>query len=109
MDLPSVYVFLDYRVFLRTWFDACKRARPGYTYATFAAEAGCSRSALANVMSGARTPRPRTLDAFARAMGLGPGEREQLGLLVELAASRDVRHRRALLERVLQNARAHRP
>ena len=101
MNLPNVYAYLDYRVFLRDWFDARKREDDSYSYAAFAKDGGCSKSALANVLSGARNPRSGTLDAFARAMGLSPSERNYLGLLVELAAAQDVQTRQAVMSRIL--------
>ena len=101
MELPSVHGFMDYREFLRAWFEARKAQEPGYSHAVFAAEAGCSKSTLSNVLGGARRPRPGTLDAFARGMGLSPSERNHLGLLVELAGAQDQAGRRVLLERIL--------
>lgn len=105
MPLPSVFSYLEYRPFLQDWFEARKRQDPTYSYARFAADGECSRSSLANVISGARTPRPATLDAFARAMDLQPPERNYLGLLVELANAPDVEHRRQVMDRILASER----
>jgi len=107
MPLPTAFSYLDYRTFLRDWFDARKRQDPSYSHSAFAREGGCSRSALANVLSGARTPRPATLDAFARAMALTPSERNYLGLLVELASAQDIDQRRQVMERILASERYH--
>jgi uncharacterized protein (TIGR02147 family) len=101
MSLPHISAYLDYRVFLRDWFDAKKRLDPSYSHTRFATDGGCSRSTLANVLSGNRSPRPPTLDAFARAMGLSPTERNHLGLLVELDTAPDLRTRTAVMERLL--------
>ena len=104
---PTIFSYLDYRAFLREWFDAMKRADPDYSYAQFARDGGCSKSTLANVLSGARTPRSGTLDAFARAMALTPSERNYLGLLVELAGAEDLDARRQVMERILASERYH--
>ncbi len=105
MPAPSVYAYLDYRAFLKDWLTHAKRTHPGYSYAAFAAAGGCSKAALANVVSGARTPRPATVDAFARAMDLRPAERNYLGLLVDLDAAPDVSSRRDVMERILASDR----
>jgi uncharacterized protein (TIGR02147 family) len=103
MPTPSITAYLDFRAYLRDWLTHRKELEPGYSYAAFAAEGGCSKAALANVLSGNRHPRPDTLDAFARAMGLSPAERNVLGLLAELDAAPDVRRRRDVLERLLDS------
>ncbi|MEZ4322846.1 MAG: TIGR02147 family protein [Myxococcota bacterium] len=103
MNLPSVYSYLDFRAFLRDWFEARKRADPAYSHAGFARDAGCSKGTLANVVAGARTPRTDTLDAFARAMELGPSERNYLGLLVDFATANDLASRREALEKLLSS------
>lgn len=101
MAAPTVFAYLDYRTFLRDWLDARKRTEPDYSYATFARAGGCSKAALANVLGGARAPRPATLDSFARAMGLSPAERNYLGLLTDLAIASDLEKRRATMEKIL--------
>lgn len=105
MPPPRVTAYLDYRTFLRDWLAYQKREHPGYSYAAFAAAGGCSKAALANVLSGARNPRSDTLDAFARAMDLSPSDRNYLGLLAELDAAPDVSRRREVLERILSSDR----
>lgn len=105
MPPPRVTAYLDYRTFLRDWLAYQKREHPGYSYAAFAAAGGCSKAALANVLSGARNPRSDTLDAFARAMDLSPSDRNYLGLLAELDAAPDVSRRREVLERILSSER----
>jgi len=102
---PRVFAYLDYRAFLRDWLDHTRREHPGYSYAAFAAAGGCSRSALANVLSGARRPRAATLDAFARAMDLSPSERNYLGLLADLDAALDAATRHRVMEKILASER----
>ena len=105
MAPPSVFSYLDHRDFLRDWIAYRKRSTPRYSYAMFARAGGCSKAAIANVVSGARMPRPQTLDAISLAMGLGPEERNYLGLIVEHAAAPDVRTRRAVLDRMMASER----
>jgi len=101
MAAPHIYAYLDYRAFLRDWLAHQKRIEPGYSYAAFAQAGGCAKATISNVIHGARIPRPATLDAFARAMGLQPAERNYLGLLVELATAADLTARRRVMEQLL--------
>lgn len=104
MSLPDLFDYIDYRAFLSDWFEARKRLGR-YSYAAFAEAGGCSKAALANVIQGNRTPRSTTLDAFARAIGLSPQERNYLGVLVELDAAPGPRRRREVMEYLLGNER----
>jgi len=105
MPLPSIFDYMDYREFLSDWFAAKKRADPTYSYARFAQESGGSKSTLANVLRGARHPRPASQDQFAHAMGMSPEERNYLGVLVELSSAQSEARRQQTLERILSNER----
>lgn len=100
-----MFAYLEYRPFLKAWLEARREKEPSYSYAKFADAGGCSKAALANVLSGARTPRPETIDAFARAMELSPPERNYLGLLVDLELARDASHRGTVMGRILASER----
>lgn len=52
------------------------------------------------MLAGTRTPKPSTLDALARGMGLDPIERNYLDLLVELASAQSVEARRVVLRKI---------
>ncbi len=106
MQPPSVYDYLDYRAFLRAWLSHRRAVDPGFSFATFARRAGLSRSALPNVLTQGRTPRPKTVDAFARAMDLDPHERNFFELLVALEQADGPTHRRAVLDTMI-NRRAY--
>lgn len=101
MPLPSVASYLDFRAYLTDWFNARKQADPTYSYARFGRDGGCSKAALANVIGGARLPRPATIDAFARAMSLNPTEHTMLAHLVDLEGARTQAERRQVMERIL--------
>ncbi len=102
---PNVFAYIDFRTFLRDWFEARKTDDSAYSYAAFAQAGGCSKAALANVLSGARNPRTETLDAFARAMDLDPPARNYLGLLVDLATAPDTSARREVMDKILSAER----
>ncbi len=104
MAAPRVFSYLDYRAFLADWISWKRAQDPTYSYASFAKDGKCSKSAIANVIGGARTARPKTLDSFAKAMDLKPPERNFLGLLVDLDTARDQGVRRLILDRILSSA-----
>lgn len=101
MSPPLVTSYLSYRDFLRDWLAWRRQQDARYSLLSFARDGGCSRAALANVLAGTRHPQPSTLDAFARAMALGPRDRNYLGLLVDLARARALEDRRRLIQRLL--------
>lgn len=105
MALPSVFAYRDHRAFLSDWLEARRGEDPTYSLAVFARDGGCSKAALANVIAGARQPRPSTVLAFARAMGLTPAEHDYLRLLVALADAATLERRREVLGRILETER----
>ncbi|MFK7931501.1 MAG: TIGR02147 family protein [Myxococcota bacterium] len=105
MPLPKLFDYMDYRAFLVDWFAAKKREDPTYSYSRFAEESGGSKSTFANVLRGARHPRPQSLDQFAHAIGMSPEERNYLGVLVELSSAQTEARRQQTLERILSNER----
>lgn len=88
-DLPSVYTFLDYRAFLKEWFDAKKRANPRFSHRMFARMAGHnSSSLLLQITSGKRNMTAESVVRFAQAMKLDAQERGFLQALVDLDQAR---------------------
>ena len=100
-DPPNILSFLDYREYLQAWLTHRRQEEPGYTFDSFAMAAELSRSTLPNILSGSRSPKPDTLDAFARAMDLGPTERNYLGKLVELDKAPSISRRREVLQQLV--------
>jgi len=82
---PNIHGYLDYRRFLRDWFDAKKRDNPRFSYRGFARRAGQkSPSLLHHVIDGKRNLTPATTEAFAKAMKLKVAEAAFFGYLVQL-------------------------
>ncbi|MCB9681732.1 MAG: TIGR02147 family protein [Alphaproteobacteria bacterium] len=91
----DLFTYLDYRAFIRDWFEARKRSDKRFTHRHFLGLAGfTSSSALINVMSGTRNLSPESTESFARAMELDPEERAFFRALVALdqAATDDERN-----------------
>jgi len=83
--MVEVYNYLDYRRFLKDWFDAKKDAQPRYSHRAFARQAGQrSPSLLLSVMEGRRNLTAATTEAFIRALSLGAKDAAFFTLLVQL-------------------------
>lgn len=98
---PDLFTFLDFREYLRAWVEHRRSVDPDFSFTTFAADSGLSRSTLPNVLRGARAPSPATLDGIGRALELTPAQRNYLGLLVELEKAPSVAARRDVMDRIL--------
>jgi uncharacterized protein (TIGR02147 family) len=82
---PDIYRFLDYRAFLKDWFDWKKRENKNFSHRLFAMKAGLKSPALlANVISGRRNLTSQTVEAFLQAMKLLKEERVFFAQLVKL-------------------------
>jgi uncharacterized protein (TIGR02147 family) len=82
---PDVFAYLDYRTFLRDWFDARKAANPRFSHRLFARLAGHrSPSQLLLVIQGKRNLTAESTDAYCRAMGLGLADAAFFRALVHL-------------------------
>lgn len=101
MPGPDLYTYLDYRQFLRDWFEAKKAADPAFSHRAFARRAKvASPSLLKAVIDGKRNLTPGTTDAFADAVGLGLEESEFFGVLVHFAQAETLEDRNRAWERV---------
>lgn len=110
--LPSVYDYVDYRVFLREWFDARKAADRSFSYRRFARDAGLSSpSLLVHVKKGERNLTERTTPAFAQALQLDEAASAHFELLVafDQAATDELRQEAWEAIAATQHFRAARP
>lgn len=68
---PDVFAFLDYRAFLRSWFDWKKTVMPRYSHRAFVRRTGQrSPSLLVDTIEGRRNLTEATAIAFCKAMAL---------------------------------------
>ena len=87
MTTPDLYTYLDYRQFLRDWFQQKKQDNPRYSHRLFARRAGQrSPSMLLFVMEGKRNLTPKTAAAFAQAMGFDDADQAACGPRADLEA-----------------------
>lgn len=111
MPAPDLGRYLDYRSYLRDWFEARKLANPRFSHRAFVRRVGQkSPSLLADVIARRRNLTPELVDAFARAIGLddddqrlfadlvaldqAPGPQERNDAFARIAASRRFREAR---------------
>ena len=98
---PDLYTYLDYRRYLRDWFQARKRANPRFSHRAFVRKAKQrSPSALSDVIEGRRNLTPANAEAFADAMALDGEDRDFFGLLVNLDQTRDPAERNRIWTRI---------
>lgn len=99
--LPDIFRYLDYRAYLRDWFDAKKATNPRFSHRLFARKAGQrSPSLLLHIIERQRNLTPATTEAFARALGLGAEEAEFFSSLVHFDQAETLEERNKAWERV---------
>lgn len=82
-ELPTVFAFLDHRLFLREWFEAKKALSHSYSYRVFARRAGfASHAFLSEVMQGRRNLSEDSVEKFLKALALGKEAADYFRLLV---------------------------
>ena len=82
MDYPDIYVYEDYRPFLRDWFRARKKLTGRKGTSAFARLAGCVPGHVQNVITGRRKLQQELVPGFCQGLGLNADASEFLGLLV---------------------------
>lgn len=106
MTQPDVFRYLDYRAFLRDWFDARKAANPRFSHRAFVRRTGQkSPSLLADVMERRRNLTPALIPAFISAMKLERDEGRFFEKLVALDQARTPEDRNAAWEQLAATRR----
>ena len=83
---PSVYEYVDYRAYLRAFYEAEKAQRAAFSYRYFARRAGlASPNFLKLVIEGKRNLGKESVLAFATALDLNAEETEFFNDLVAFA------------------------
>ena len=106
MQAPDVIAYLDYRAFLRDWFEWKKSQNPRYSHRLFARRAGVrSPSLLLLVSEGKRNLTAATTEAFSQAMGLDEDAARHFTLLVRMDQAETSAARAEALEAILATKR----
>ena len=103
---PDLFETIDYRDWLRRWFDARKAADHRYSHRVFARRAGIRSPSLLNeVIKGNRNLSPRTTEGFIRALALTQEEAGFFEALVQLDQAETDAARNAAWDRVSASRR----
>jgi len=105
---PSVYDFLDYRQFLRAWYEAEKARLPAFSYRYFARKAGfASPNFLKLVIEGERNLSEDSINRFVEVLKLLDHEETFFRDLVAWNQARNIAEKNLLFERVIASKRFH--
>jgi uncharacterized protein (TIGR02147 family) len=101
-----VHDFIDYRAYLRAYYEAAKRSRPSFSFRLFSELAGLkSPNFLKLVMDGERNLGPDSIQRFANALGLVPVEAEFFGDLVAFGQADNMSDKNRAFERIAASRR----
>jgi uncharacterized protein (TIGR02147 family) len=102
---PNIFEFLDYRAYLRAYYEAAKANMPAFSYRYFARKAQLSSpSFLRHVMRGERNI-GNTIEQFSRGLGLDDEEAAFFELLVEFEQAESSGERNQAFEELAANRR----
>lgn len=102
----SVYDFLDYRAYLRAYYEAAKRARPSFSFRLFSRLAGLrSPNFLKLVIDGERNLGSDSVGRFAVALGLEGPDADFFVDLVAFSQAQTVAEKNRAFERLAASRR----
>ena len=102
----SIYDFLDYRAYLKGYYEAAKRVRPSFSFRLFSKLAGLrSPNFLKLVIDGERNLGPESVDRFVEALGLEAAEAEFFADLVAFAQATSLAAKNRAFERIAASRR----
>lgn len=102
----SVYDFLDYRAYLRAYYEAAKRTRPSFSFRLFSKLAGLrSPNFLKLVIEGERNLGADSVGRFAGALGLDAADGEFFADLVAFGQAQTMSEKNRAFERIAASRR----
>lgn len=102
----SVYEFLDFRAYLRAYYEASKRSRPSFSFRMFSKLAGLkSPNFLKLVMDGERNLGQESVQRFSSALKLPPREAEFFADLVSFGQADNMAEKNRAFERIAASRR----
>jgi len=102
----SVYDFLDYRAYLRAYYEAAKRTRPSFTFRLFSKLAGLrSPNFLKLVIEGKRNLGADSITRFSDALGLQGADAEFFADLVAFNQAGSLADKNRAFERIAASRR----
>lgn len=105
-DLPDLFSYLDYRVFLSDTYEQFKGSQRGFSYRSFAKKAGmASPNFLKLVIDGKRNLGAKSIEQFANALELSTREREFFRTLVAFNQAKTSSDKNAAFEKLAGDRR----
>src|SRR5688572_4669447 len=102
----SVYDFLDYRAYLRAYYEAAKQQRRSFSFRFFSKLAGLrSPNFLKLVIDGQRNLGAESVERFAHALGLSAADAEFFGDLVALGQAPTLAEKNRAFENIAASRR----
>jgi uncharacterized protein (TIGR02147 family) len=102
----SIYDFIDYRAYLRAYYEAAKRGRSGFSFRQFSRLAGLrSPNFLKLVIDGERNLGAASVSRFAEALGLAGADAEFFGDLVAFGQAQTMAGKNRNFERIAASRR----
>lgn len=102
----NVYDFLDYRAYLRAYYEAAKRTRPSFSFRLFSKLAGLrSPNFLKLVIDGERNLGADSIERFAGALGLEGSDAEFFRDLVAFGQAQTLTDKNRAFERIAASRR----
>jgi uncharacterized protein (TIGR02147 family) len=103
---PDIFTYLDYRAWLRAYYEAAKEEMPVFSFRYFSRKAGYSSpNFLKLVMEGKRNLTEDSVARFTRALQLNPAEARFFEALVEFNQAQSAEEKNAAFERVTASRR----
>jgi uncharacterized protein (TIGR02147 family) len=99
--MKPVYEYLDYRAYLKDYYDARKARQTFFSYKVFGKKVGLDGSYLAKVLIGARHIADDSIQAFIDACELAGKEAEYFEVLVHFAKSKTEQEEKVHFEKLL--------
>ncbi len=87
--LPNIFLYTDYKKYLRDYYASQKRLSKNFSYRFFAAKSKVSAGQLNDVIAGRRALTEKVMRKYAAAMGLNPKETGYFSLLLRFVNNRD--------------------
>ncbi len=99
--MPSVYDYMDYRVFLKDDFFERKERNSRFSYRSAANRIGINCGTLVRILNGQRNLTSKTLPRFIEYLGLKNREAEYFSLLVDFNQSKKSKAQRDMYQKLI--------
>ena len=98
----NIFDYLEYRSFLRDYYERRKLCDSKFSYRYFALQAGINSSGMyANVVQGRKKLTPRSMEQFAKGLDLNFREKEYFALMVDYTNQQNSQIKDEILQKMM--------